>query len=241
MTRAGRGERTGETAGKTIGKTAAVAAVWLMAAGCAHAPPAPGEALAAFGAALSRGDLRAAYGMTSAELQQRLPFEAFAAGFGGAGAEPAALGQRIVAEAPHVAPRVEVELVAGERVPLVYERGAWRVDGPVYAAWGQETPRAALRTFVRALDARRYDVLLRLVPDRERGALTAETLRQFWEGRDADAHRRLLAKVRAALGAPLAEFGDEAHLPLGPDGASPGEVRLAREPGGWKVEGLGEE
>ena len=33
-----------------------VAAIGLMAAGCAHAPRAPGEALGEFGAALARGD-----------------------------------------------------------------------------------------------------------------------------------------------------------------------------------------
>jgi hypothetical protein len=211
--------------------------VALAAGGCAHAPATPGEALAAFGEALARGDLRAAYGMTSADLQRRVPFEAFSAGFQGPAADPATLGRRIASESGQVAPRVQVELAAGERVPLVFEAGQWRVDGPVYEAWGQETPRAAIRTFVRALDARRYDVLLRLVPDRFRGAMTPERLRSFWEESDADAHRRLLAKVRTAATAPLVESGDEAHAPL-TDG---GEIRLVREPGGWKIEGLGEE
>jgi len=209
----------------------------VLAAACAHAPAAPGAALAAFGDALARGDLRAAYAMTSADLQRRVPFEAFAAGFQGPAADPAGLGRRIAAEAERVAPRVEVELAAGERVPLVFQDGQWRVDGPVYEAWGQETPRAALRTFVRALDARRYDVLLRLVPDRVRGGLTPERLRTFWEESDADVHRRLLAKVRTAVSAPLVEAGDEAHAPL----AEGGEVRLVREPGGWKIAGLGED
>jgi len=213
----------------------ALVAVALTAASCAHAPRGPGEALAAFGAALARGDLRGAYALTSADLQRRLPFEAFAAGFQGPSADPATLGQRIAAEATRVPPRVEVALQTGEPVPLVFEGGQWRVDGPVYEAWGQETPRAAIRTFVRAIDARRYDVLLRLVPDRERGALTAERLRSFWETVDVATHRRLLVELRAALAAPLVEAGDEAHLPL----AGGGEVRLAREASGWKIEDLG--
>lgn len=210
-------------------------ALALLGAGCAHAPRGPGEALAAYGAALARGDLRGAYALTSVELQRRLPFEAFAAGFAGPAAEPAVLGQRIAAEATRVPPRVDVTLQTGEPVPLVFEDGRWRVDGPIYEAWGQETPRAAIRTFVRALEARRYDVVLRLVPDRERGALTPERLRTFWESVDAAAHRRLLVDLRAALASPLVESGDEAHVPL----TGGGEVRLAREPGGWKIEDLG--
>jgi hypothetical protein len=219
------------------GAPAVVLLAAVLTGGCAHTPAAPGDALAAFGEALARGDLRAAYAMTSEDLRRRVPFQAFAAGFQGPAADPATLGRRIASEAPRLAPRVEVELAAGERVPLVFEAGQWRVDGPVYEAWGQETPRAAIRTFVRALDARRYDVLLRLVPDRIRGALTAERLRKFWEESDADAHRRLLSKVRAVTATPLVEAGEEAHVPL----ADGGEVRLVREPGGWKIEGLGEE
>ncbi len=176
--------------------------------------------------------LRAAYQLTSGEFQRRTPFEAFAAGIAAAGGEPAALGQRMVAEAPAVAPRVDVELALGERVPLVLEAGRWRIDGPVYEAWGQGTPRAALRTFVRALDARRYDVVLRLVPERYRAGLSAERLRAFWEGEHTDEHRALLERIRAAASGPLTETGDEARLPLAPDG----EVGLVREAGGWRIE-----
>ncbi|HLK88863.1 MAG TPA: hypothetical protein VKZ18_03160 [Polyangia bacterium] len=202
-----------------------------LALACAHRPEPPGETVAAFGAALARGDLRGAYGLTSVEFQRRVPFDAFAAGFAGAGAEPAALGRRMVAEAPAVAPRVDVTLGLGERVPLVLEAGRWRIDGPVYEAWGQGTPRAAVRTFVRAVDARRYDVVLRLVPDRYRGALTADKLRDFWEGANKDEHRALLERIRAAVDAPLAESGDEARLALAPDR----ELVLWREPAGWKI------
>jgi hypothetical protein len=199
--------------------------------GCAHRPEGPGTTVASFGAALARGDLRGAYQLTSAEFQRRTPFDAFAAAFAAGGSEPAALGQRLVAEAPAIPPRVEVTLALGERVPLVLEWGRWRIDGPVYEAWGQGTPRAALRTFVRALDARRYDVVLRLVPDRYRAGLTAEELRGFWEGAHKDEHRALLERIRAAAGGPLTESGDEARLSVPPDG----EVKLVREAGIWKI------
>ena len=188
--------------------------------------------MASFGAALARGDLRAAYQLTSVAFQRRMPYEAFAAGLAAAGAEPAALGQRLVAEAGAVAPRVEVTLELGEQVPLVLEGGRWRIDGPVYEAWGQATPRAAVRTFIRALDARRYDVVLRLVPDRYRAGLSADRLRTFWEGDHKEQHQALLARLRAAAQAPLTETGDEARLLVAPDRV----VRLVREAGLWKIE-----
>lgn len=201
-------------------------------AGCAHPAEGPGATVAAFGSAVTRGDLAAAYGLTSAAFQRRTPFEAFVAGFKAGGGEPEALGRRMVAEAPRIAPRVEVELSLGERVPIVLEDAGWRIDGPVYQAWGQGTPREALRTLVRALDERRYDIVLRLVPDRYRAGLSADQLRAAWEGDEKKENAALLAQLRAALTAPIVEAGDEAHLPYPPGR----EVRLVREAGQWKVE-----
>jgi hypothetical protein len=200
--------------------------------GCAHRAEGPAAAVAAFGTAVARGDFQTAYGLTSAEFRRRMPFEAFAAGFKAGGGEPDALGKRMVAEAPRIAPRVEIVLSLGERVPVLLEEGHWRIDGPVYEAWGQGTPRAALRTLVRALDERRYDVVLRLVPNRYRAGLSTDKLRRYWEGGRKVENDALLARLRAALEAPIAEVGDEAHLPYPPDK----EVRLVREAGQWKVE-----
>jgi len=199
---------------------------------CAHRPEEPATTMASFGAALARGDLRAAYQLTSLGFQRRMPYEAFAAGVTAGGTEPAAVGQRLVAEAGARAPRVEVTLELGEQVPLVLEGGRWRIDGPVYEAWGQATPRAAVRTFIRALDARRYDVVLRLVPDRYRAALSADGLRTFWEGEQRNQHQAFLARLRAAALAPLTETGEEARLLVAPDRV----VRLVREAGLWKIE-----
>ncbi len=199
---------------------------------CAHRPEEPSATMASFGAALTRGDLRAAYQLTSVAFQRRMPYEAFAAALTVAGTEPAALGQRLVAEAGSIAPRVAVTLELGEEVPLVLEGGRWRIDGPVYEAWGQATPRAAIRTFIRALDAHRYDIVLRLVPDRYRAGLSADRLRAFWEGEHREEHQALLARVRAGAQGPITETGDEARLSVAPDRV----VRLVREAGQWRIE-----
>jgi hypothetical protein len=207
-------------------------AVLAVGAACAHHAEEPAATVAAFGAALARGDIGGAYRLTSTDFQRRIPFAAFAAGFAAGGGEPAALGRRMVAEAPGLHPRVDVTLALGEQVPLVLEAGRWRIDAPVYEAWGQSTPRAAILTLVRAVDARRYDVVLRLCPDRYRSGLSADRLRTFWEGEQKDEHRALLERMRAAGAAPIVEAGDEARLEVGADR----QVRLVREAGQWKIE-----
>jgi hypothetical protein len=205
--------------------------VLLSALACAHKPEGPAATLQDLGAALARGDLRAAYALTSSDFQKRTPYEAFAASLAPNGADTRALGKRISEQAPRVPPRVDIQLAQGELLSLVLEEGRWRVDGPIPEPWGQRTPRAALRTFVRALGERRYDIVLRLVPRRHRVDLTADKLRQYWEAHQEET-RALLARLQAALGAPIVETGDEAHMPYGPEQ----EMVFLREDGVWRIE-----
>jgi hypothetical protein len=203
----------------------------VAALGCAHKPEGPAVALQELGAALGRGDARAAYALTSANFQKRTSYEAFLASLAANAGDTRALGKRIAEQAPRVAPRVEIQLGQGEAVALVLEDGRWRVDSPLPEPWGQRTPRAALRTFVRALGERRYDVVMRLVPRRHRADLNADKLRQYWEAHQ-DETRAMLTRLQAALGAPIVESGDEAHMPYGPDQ----EVVFVREDGVWRIE-----
>jgi hypothetical protein len=91
-----------------------------------------------------------------------------------------------------------------------------------------------LRSFVRALERKRYDVALRLVPNRYRPGLTIDKLREYWEGEQKVENAQLLVRLRAAVSAntPIVEVGDEAHMPYG----ERYEVRFVREDGAWKIE-----
>jgi hypothetical protein len=204
----------------------------LLALGCAHGADSPGGAAAAFGAALARGDAKTAYALTSAATRKRMPYEAFAAALAADPAAAKAFGGRLATEGAALPARADLTLSTGEPIALVAEDGGWRVDGPAFDPWGQGTPRAALRTFIRALDERRYDVLLRLAPNRYRGDLSVDKLRQYWEEQRKDDHPAVLTRLRAAAAAPIVESGDEARLPYGPEQ----EVRFVREDGRWKVE-----
>jgi hypothetical protein len=210
----------------------ALIAISSLGPACAQRAVGPGETLAAFGAAVERGDAAAAYALTSADFQARVPLAAFMAELEAGGA-PTRDAARRLREGKGAAPlRIEVEAAPGEPLQLVEERGRWRVDGHPFEAWSQRTPRAALRTFVRALEARRYDILLRLVPARHRAEVTVEKLRLFWEAEPAAPNVRLLARLRGALGAPIVETGDEARLSYG----ERDEAFLVREDGLWKIE-----
>src|SRR5207244_1082653 len=161
-----------------------------------------------------------------------------------------AIGRRLREGPPRAPLRIEVDVgddadVAaglGDRIVLIQERGAggeWRVDGRPFDIWSQATPRAALRTFLRAIERRRFDIVAGLVPNRYRAGITPDKLRDYWEGAGSDGDRtrrddnqKLLRRLRASIKAPIIEVGDEARMPY----ADSAEVVFVREDGVWKIE-----
>jgi hypothetical protein len=209
---------------------ALVLGAWL---GCAHPAGGPASTLSALGAALEHKDWDAAYALTSEDFRARVPLAAFRAELEDSGTSTQQLARRLRAAGEGTPARVTVELAPGEPLGLIDEGGRWRVaDTALFEPWSQRTPRAALRSFVRALEERRYDVVLRLCPMRRRAGLSVEALRTFWEGEHKTENAALLARLRDALGAPIVEIGDEARLPYGQGR----EARLVREDGAWKIE-----
>jgi hypothetical protein len=130
--------------------------------------------------------------------------------------------------------RAEARLADGSTLPLVLEDGAWRLDRDPLDFYTQSTPDEALRSFIRAVDQRRYDVLVRFVPTRYRAVFTADKLRDRWDGDAGAPLRQQLEVVRAHLETPLEIDGERARLPLGPRK----EARLVREGVDWKVEAI---
>ena len=218
-------------------RRALLGAVLFSLAACASTQTqlSPQEALDAYATALREGRTADAYALLSAEAKKEIPYESF---------------QRIVREnpdevkeiarslaSPASPPRVTAVVTApsGEALLLVYEGGAWRVDGSAIDLYGQGTPEAALQAFVRAFRNRRYDVLLRFIPDAEREGLGVAELKRAWEGEERAELERLVSAVETALPtARLEVTGDRATMAFG----AAGTVELVRERGVWKVEDL---
>ncbi|MEA2699159.1 MAG: hypothetical protein QOI66_3430 [Myxococcales bacterium] len=212
----------------TLGALLLAVTVWGVA--CAHPGQGPAASVTAFAAAMDRRDYQGAYALTSADYQKRVPLAAFRLEVDAAVADARPMAARLAPPPGASAPRVWLELADGDTLPLVQEGGAWHIDAPPLEPFPRRTPRAALRSFVRALEQRRYDVLVRFAPSRYRAGLTAEKLRQMWEGEGKGDNQKLLAELRANLNAPIVELGDEAHMPYGEH-----EVHFLREEGAWTI------
>jgi hypothetical protein len=205
--------------------------VLLLASGaCAHRTPGPAEIATSFAAAVDRRDYAGAYALTSERYRHQVSLAAFRAEVDAQGPGAPPLAQRMAsATTPPV--RFDLELGLGEKLVMVQEGGAFRLDAPPLAPFPQDSPRAALRSFIRAAEQRRFDVLLRLAPGRYRGRLTEAQLRAVWEGEKKAQNDKMLSELRASITAPIVELGDEAHMPYGER-----EVRFVREDGIWKID-----
>lgn len=214
----------------------ALALVIALTCACAGAQKAsPQEALDAYAQALREGRAADAYALLSTDAKKDLSYDSFQRVLKENPEEVKELGQAL--RNPASPPRVTAVVTApsGESLLLVYEEGAWRVDGSAIDLYGQASPEAALRGFVRAFRNRRYDVLLRFVPDAEREGLGVEQLKSAWEGEDRAELEALVSAVETGLPAAKLEVsGDRATMAFGAGGT----VELVRERGIWKVEDL---
>jgi hypothetical protein len=211
----------------------AIVCVWL--GGCASGPKArtPEETLREYAQALREGDAERAYSLLSAEARRTMPFESF---------------ERMLKENPNdvreVAealsrPSDALEVTAvisspeGETLHLVYEDGAWKADVSAVDLYGQSTPLAALSAFVRAFEAKRYDVLMRFVPLEKRDGLDEKRLRLAWEGDQKEEMQRLIEGLKSQLGTAKVEIlGSRATVAYGAGGT----VEMLLEDGAWKIE-----
>lgn len=210
----------------------------LSLAGCAASSGTdPDRVLRDYSLALEAGRAETAYALLSDESKKTISFEQFQRILKENPEEVRELSQSL--RRPQVAPPRVTATVTGpdgeSSILLVYDQGAWRVDASAIDLYSQRTPEATVRAFLRAYDNRRFDVLLKFVPEDQREDLTAAELKKAWEGDERADMDRLTGALRASLPTAKVEvFGDRATLSFGAGGS----VELVRERGLWKIEDL---
>ncbi|HEU4580224.1 MAG TPA: hypothetical protein VFS67_18335 [Polyangiaceae bacterium] len=193
----------------------------------------PREALREYALALRERRVEDAYALLSRDARARVSFADFSRMVRENAREIEDISASLLG--PAEPPKITATLTSpdGEALLLVYENDAWHVDGSAFDLYGQSTPRAALESFVRAFDNKRYDVLLRFVPEEKRQGLTAEQLKQAWEGDQRPQVERLTQALKASLpNLHIEVLGTRATVAYGPGG----NVELIQEQGTWRIE-----
>src|SRR5262245_24362622 len=215
----------------------ACAALCCLAAalGCAAGAGSQGprEALRSYALALREQRVADAYSLLSRDARARVSFAEFSRMVAENAREIEDISASLLEPAEPPSVTATLSSPDGESLLLVYEGEGWHVDGSAFDLYGQSTPRAALESFVRAFDNKRYDVLLRFVPEAKRQGLSAEQLEQAWEGDQRPQVERLTQALKASLpNVHIEVLGARATVAYGPGG----NVELIQEQGTWRIE-----
>lgn len=196
----------------------------------------PNETLLSYARAIESEKADEAYALLSEEARRNVSLEAFRRMVRENPEEMREIARSLARPTSDPVVTATVSSQGGESLQLVYEGGRWVIDASVLDRYGQATPRQAVEGFLRALERKRYDVVLRFVPDSHRAGLDIAMLEAaFDEGEQAEELRALASAIRASLpSASIEEIGDRASIRYG-EGKI---VQLVREEGRWKIEDL---
>jgi len=206
-------------------------------AGCGSSARYPGgdnphSVLHAYARALEEGRADDAYRLLSDEARRGISVEAFRRIVKDDPEGVREIGRAL--ERPTAPPAVTATITSpsGQELHLVLEDGAWRIDASTIDLYAQDTPRHAIVGFVRAIEHKRYDIVMRYVPDAHKEGLDPTKLRAAWEGQEKDEISQVVAALKQALTtSAIEETGDRATMPYGS-----GAMQLVREHGQWKIE-----
>lgn len=192
----------------------------------------PRGALGEYARALEESRADDAYRMLSDEARRGVSIEAFRRMIKDNPDEVKELGRALAR--PTAPPLVTATVTgpSGQELSMVLEDGKWKVDLSAVDFYTQDSPRHAVLGFVRALERKRYDVILRYVPDTHKDGVTVEKLKAAWEGEEKAETEQTLASLKQAMPtASIEETGDRASMAYGA-----GTLQLVREHGLWKIE-----
>ena len=131
----------------------------------------PSDTLRAYAQALEQGRVDEAYHLLSDEAKRNLSLEAFRRAVKENPEDVAEIARALSRPASDPVVTATVTVPSGDELVLIYQGGRWRIDAGAVDLYGQATPRQAIVGFLRAFERKRYDVILRYVPDAEREGL----------------------------------------------------------------------
>ena len=199
-------------------------------------PPAqdPGATLRDYAHALEDGRSDDAYRLLSDEARRGTSLEAFRRMVKDNPEEAREMGRALDRHTSTPVVTATLTGVDGQELHMVLEGGRWKVDASAIDLYSQDTPRHAIQGFLRALERKRWDVLVKYASDQHREGLDPNTLRDAWEKKEKEQIEQFVVALKQALPtAPIEEAGERATMPYGS-----GSIQLVRERGLWKIENL---
>lgn len=154
---------------RTLGRACILGALALCG-GCSGSvlSQGPSDTLRSYASALEDQRVEDAYRLLSDEARRSISLDAFRRMVLENPEDATEVARALARPATDPSVRATVTMPNGEELTMVYEDGRWKIDAAAIDLYGQSTPRQALVGFLRAFERKRYDVVLRYVPDAER-------------------------------------------------------------------------
>ncbi len=177
-----------------------------MMGGCASSGG-PTAAVAEYRQALEKRDYNRAYRMMSDRFRARHTQDSFVRTLKASPKEVAYTIEQMkkIGNTKEVGATLEYGL--GESLNLVWRNGRWQITSDPTAYYSQKSPRQTLRSFVRAYQLKRWDVMLRFAPSNYRKRMDVKEVKKQFEGTGHEDIVGLMAILAASINMPIEDKG----------------------------------
>lgn len=194
----------------------------------------PNQTLDRYGMALKNHDFGAAYDLMSSSFRGKVSRDDYVRMMRDNNREVNETADRLRSKRGSVEVSAEFEYGLGDTMRLVQEDGQWRIATNPLGFYDQSTPKAALRSFIRAYRLERWEVMLRFVPNSYREKMNADKMKAQFTGPSREQMENLINTLEANVDEPIIERGNDARMGYGDRYT----VQFLKEDGAWKLKDL---
>jgi hypothetical protein len=212
-----------------------VKALVVLAALVACAPAkGPAQTLDTYGRSLKNHDFGSAYDLMSSSFRGKVSREEYVRSMRDNAREVDETADRLRGKHGSLEVSAEFEYGLGDQMRLVQEDGRWKIATNPLGFYDQSTPKAALRSFIRAYRLERWDIMLRFVPNQYREKMDASKMKAQFTGASKESMETLMNSLEANVDESITERGNDARMQYG----DRYEVKFVKEDGVWKLKDL---
>lgn len=202
-------------------------------AACVHSGG-PDQTLERYGTALKNHDYSAAYDLMSSSFRVKVTREDYVRTMRDNSREVNETADRLRGKKGSMEVSAEFAYGLGDTMRLVQEDGRWKIASYPLGFYDQSTPKAALRSFIRAYRLERWDVMLRFVPNSYREKMDVKKMQAQFTGPSREQMENLINTLEANVDEPITERGNDARMTYGDHDT----VLFVKEDGAWKLKDL---
>lgn len=194
----------------------------------------PSQTLDKYGRALKQHDFGGAYDLMSSGFRGKVSREDYVRMMRDNPREVDETADRLRGKRGSMEVSAEFEYGLGDTMRLVQEDGRWKISTNPLGFYDQSSPKAALRSFIRAYRLERWDVMLRFVPSSYREKMDAAKMKAQFTGPSREQMENLMNTLEANNDEPVIERGNDARMSYGDRYT----VQFVKEDSAWKLKDL---